>query len=57
MNKPLCRWMAAIGAGLFAWFAASYVTEGGDIIAPVLFGALGFLIGGIVVLSLKSTDW
>lgn len=42
---------------LFVWFAASFMQEGGNLLIPALFGVLGFLIGGLVVLSMKSIDW
>lgn len=57
LNRPMARWMAVMASGLFAWFTASFVQSGGDLLPPILFGAIGFLIGGLVVLSMKSLNW
>lgn len=57
VNKPLCRWGAIIGIGFFTWMAIAFQQDGGSISTAVLFGAIGFLVGGLITLSLKSIDW
>lgn len=56
VNRRLCRWAAFAGFGYLLWFAWHY-RDSGMSGAHALFGVVGFGIGGLLILSLKSTDW
>lgn len=57
VDRRLCRGMALLGTGLITWLGVSFVQEGGSASIVAAFSLIGAAVGGLFVLSLRSTDW
>lgn len=57
VDRKFCAGMAIVGIALLTWLGVAYIHDGGTAVTVVGFSGIGFLIGGLVTLSLRSIDW
>lgn len=57
VDKPMARILAVICIILLTWLGVANMQDGTELMRFLPFAIVGFLIGALVTLSLRSIDW